>query len=722
MAAASRVGNSAVTPPHIRTLIGALSLIFAIAIALAVPAAYYTLGAEDSADALGFKARLSASRVEKFIFANDRLWRYQSVRIAELIAYPAGNGEPIRQRVTDMRDKVVLQESLDLLSPVQAVRIPIVTGGTTIGWLDAEVSLRPLVRRTAYVAAGSGALGFVAWLLVRLLAIRALDSTLSRLAMESTRFQAALNNMTQGLCLFDARNRLTVFNRRFTDMFGVPTEGQTSAELGALLAPLGPEREREPDDRVHDLPDGRVIQVVRRPVPQEGWVATFEDITERRRTQARLLHMAMHDALTGLPNRTMFHDRLGQAAPAVRRGHSLAVVCIDLDGFTAVNDTLGLPVGDELLRQVANRLRENTRETDLVARLGGDEFAILQTDAEQPVQAMAFTDRLRAILRFPFDIAGQRIEIDACMGVMLASPDQLDPDELLRNADIALCRAQADGRGVCRFFEPAMDAEIRQRREMEADLRVALAEEQFEVFYQPLIDADSETLTGFEALIRWRHPVRGLVPPGAFIALTEATGLIKPIGAWVLTTACSEAARWPDRLKVAINLSPVQFESGVLAEDIACALATSGLAPHRLELEITESVLLRDTDATIGLLRRLHDLGVRISMDDFGTGYSSLSYLRRFPFDKIKIDRSFVQNLDGCKGSLEIVRAVVGLGKALGMDVLAEGVETEPQMRLLQVEGCDELQGYLFSKPRPAGDIPAMIAAFSPVLAAEAAD
>lgn len=530
-------------------------------------------------------------------------------------------------------------------------------------------------------------------------------------------FDAALNNMTQGLCLFDAQQRVVVHNRCFAQMFGVLAPGALAASLSAepclsgMFAVTDLLRHDGQDGGTHELPDGRVIQVSRQAIPHGGWVATYEDVTDRRRSQKQLSHMARHDALTGLPNRVLFREHMVRVLQRTRRGGNVAVLYLDLDGFKAVNDTLGHPAGDELLRLVAGRLRDNMREADLVARLGGDEFAIIQVDAEQPTEPAALADRLVQALRLPFEVVGQRIEIGTSIGVVLADRTASTPDELLRNADIALYRAKASGRGTWRFFEPGMDAEIQQRRLLEADLRHALTDEQFEVFYQPLIDARTQALTGFEALMRWRHPERGLVPPSEFIPLAEQIGLIKPMGAWILSRACTDAVEWPEHVKVAINLSSVQFNNGNLVQEVKQALATSGLAAHRLELEITESVLLQDSDATLGILHRLHALGVHIAMDDFGTGYSSLSYLRRFPFDKIKIDQSFVRNLAHEKGGIEIVRAVVGLGKALGMKVLAEGVETSEQRDMLQIEGCDELQGYLFSKPRPVQDVQGMITA-----------
>ena len=531
-------------------------------------------------------------------------------------------------------------------------------------------------------------------------------------ARQSARFQAALDNMTQGLCLFDTERRLVVHNRRYADMFGLSNPAAGPAGLlpgldvaGTFVAADATQR----GESTHKLPDDRVIQVSQEAIAGQGWVATYEDVTERRRSQQQLWHMARHDALTGLPNRVMFREHLDGVLAGTAHDPCVALLYLDLDGFKAVNDTLGHPVGDELLQAVARRLRENTREDDMVARLGGDEFAITQADARQLGEVELTSQRLVAALRMPFEIQGRWIEIGASIGVVLADGKSSSPDELLRNADIALYRAKAEGRGTWRFFHREMDQEIQCRRQMESDLRRAVADEQFEVHYQPLIDAHTRVLKGFEALMRWRHPERGMVPPADFIPLAEEIGLIKVMGLWILNRACADAARWPEHIKVAVNLSPIQFVGGHLAHEVEMALAASGLGASRLELEITESVLLQQNNTTLGVLHRLRDMGVRISMDDFGTGYSSLSYLRRFPFHKIKIDQSFIRNLSVEDGSVEIVRAVVSLGKALGMEVLAEGVETTRQLDILQVEGCDELQGYLFSKPRPLAEVPSII-------------
>jgi diguanylate cyclase (GGDEF)-like protein len=443
-----------------------------------------------------------------------------------------------------------------------------------------------------------------------------------------------------------------------------------------------------------------------------GSVLILTDIAERREAEARIRHMAHHDALTDLPNRVFFRDRLAQAlARARREGEAVAVLCLDLDRFKEVNDTLGHAAGDQLLEAVADRLRADVREADTIARLGGDEFAVVQTALTQPGGADALSRRIVEALSRPFDLGGNVLaSVGASVGVALYPADGEDPDRLLRRADLALYRAKADGRGTHRFFEEQMDAQLRARAALERDLRGALAEERFELNYQPQVDLATGRLAGAEALLRWRHPERGMVPPAEFIPLAEETGLIVPIGEWVLATACREACGWPAPLRVAVNLSPVQFRQPGLAELVVRTLRCTGLDPTRLELEITEGVLLRDTDATVGALEALRALGVRIAMDDFGTGYSSLSYLRRFPFDKIKIDRSFVADLGRSGDAAEIVRAVIHLGRGLGMRANAEGVETAEQATLLRVAGCGEGQGYYFGRPVPAHEFAALVA------------
>ena len=463
---------------------------------------------------------------------------------------------------------------------------------------------------------------------------------------------------------------------------------------------------------------GETSSYGRLPVEGSGELATLaktfnrliDTLEAKQRLEAQLVHMAHHDGLTSLPNRVLFREKLQLELARVRRGEKLAVLCLDLDQFKSVNDTLGHPVGDALLQAVADRMRDCVREVDTVARLGGDEFAIIQVGLSEPDAAIVVAERLIRAMSEPFDISGHHVVIGTSIGIAFAPDDAEDSELIIKSADLALYRAKTDGRGVFRFFEPEMDARMQARRILELDLRRALIQCEFELYYQPLVNLQSNKVSGFEALLRWNHPEHGLIPPSSFIPIAEEIGLIVPIGEWVVGRACAEAATWPEELKVAVNLSPAQFKSKGLVLAVTSALARSGLGPHRLELEITETVLLLESEATLATLHQLRELGVKISMDDFGTGYSSLSYLRSFPFDKIKIDRSFVQDVaEQSSGSQAIVKAVSGLGKNLGMTTTAEGVETAEQLSWLRLEGCSEVQGYLFSRPMPASDVRSMI-------------
>lgn len=429
-----------------------------------------------------------------------------------------------------------------------------------------------------------------------------------------------------------------------------------------------------------------------------------------RRGVAQIARLAHYDPLTDLPNRVLFQKSLVEAlARRARKDDQLAVHFIDLDRFKTVNDTLGHPLGDALLREAAERLRRCVREGDTVARLGGDEFAVVQTGLSDMSGATRLAARIVTTMAAPFDLAGHQVVIGASVGVAASPSDGEDADELLKKADMALYRAKGDGRGAFHFFERAMDEQLQARRALELDLRRALQDGEFQLFYQPLYHLDDERVTGCEALLRWLHPERGMVSPADFIPLAEEIGLIVPLGDWVLRNACAEAARWPDHVRLAVNLSPAQFRDRGLVATVVSALAASGLPAHRLELEITESVLLQDSAANMTMLHDLKALGVRISMDDFGTGYSSLSYLRSFPFDKIKIDQTFVRDILHDSDALAIIKAVLDLGASMGVVTTAEGVETQAQLDALRGQGCAEIQGYFISRPAPAADIAKML-------------
>jgi diguanylate cyclase (GGDEF)-like protein len=548
------------------------------------------------------------------------------------------------------------------------------------------------------------------------------------LSQKSQHLDTAINNMTQGLLLFDATGRLVICNQRYLDMFALsPDIVKPGCELHELIRHrketgtfvgdvdsycqkfLDPKGE-EAQDTVISIPDGRLIHLIYKRSPDGGWATTLEDITERRRVEARIERLAHYDALTNLPNRTLF-QRHAEELLMHTSSVDFAILYIDIDEFKRINDSLGHLIGDEFLRGVSARLVESIGSEDFVARLGGDEFAIVQHNVYSEDDVNELIARIYAALRTSFDCRGHSLSADASIGVALAPRHGSDLHGLLKSADLAMYAAKAAGRRTHRFFEPSMETEANQRRAMEIDLRTAIAEGGFEIHYQPLVDLDSNAVTGCEALLRWRHPRRGMVSPAEFIPIAEETGLIEEVGDWVLRTACAEAANWPDHVRVAVNVSPVQFRSQTLSLKVAAALAETRFDPRRLELEITEAVLIADDDAALVALNQLRELGVRIALDDFGTGYSSLSYLQRFPFDKIKIDRSFVKELTGGAGSSSIIKAVVSIAADRNMVTTAEGVETEEQRAAVHALGCTQMQGYLFSPPRQAHEVRALMAA-----------
>ncbi|MBR0958638.1 EAL domain-containing protein [Bradyrhizobium japonicum] len=557
-----------------------------------------------------------------------------------------------------------------------------------------------------------------------------LEGSQNELREQKLRLDTAINYMVEGLCMFDADKRLVVCNERYARLYqlppellrtgtshtdiirhrivkgilkGDPSEGAAERFISKLAAlPFD-----AVSSRIDEFADGRLICVTRQPMAGGGWVATHLDVTEQRRSEAKIIHMAQHDALTDLPNRVLLRERMEHAIAVTRNGGlDLAVLMLDLDRFKEVNDTLGHPAGDALLRAVAARLRECVTETALIARLGGDEFAVIDYVTSPAVEAAALAENIRKALCEPFDLGDHRVTVGTSIGIAIAPRDGNDSDVILKSADLALYSAKSDGRGAFRFFEPELDQLMHARRNLEREMRDALAGRQFELHYQPFVSAATGKTSGFEALLRWHHPQRGLVLPGEFIPLAEETGLIVPLGEWVLRTACAEAAKWPSHVRIAINLSPAQFRSKELVPVIVGALASSGVAPHRLELEVTETVIMHDSEAVFTVLAQLRELGVRIALDDFGTGYSSLSFLQRFPFDKIKIDRSFVDELSSARAEANhLARAVVRFAVSLGKTTTAEGVETKEQLDILREEGCVETQGYYFSRPMPASDI-----------------
>jgi diguanylate cyclase (GGDEF)-like protein/PAS domain S-box-containing protein len=433
-------------------------------------------------------------------------------------------------------------------------------------------------------------------------------------------------------------------------------------------------------------------------------VNVVDDVTERRIANDKIAHLAHYDALTDLPNRVLFREQIERELLNAIRGEQFALLYIDIDEFKGINDSLGHHVGDELLKAVAARIRSCIKPTDLIARLGGDEFAVIQTAVGDRADVVEFVTRIHDAIRQPYECLGHHLSTDASIGIALAPQDGTELDQLIKSADLAMYGAKAEGRRTHRFFEPAMDARAKARLTMEQDLRQAMIDGGFEIHYQPLVDLASNEVSGCEALLRWRHPERGMVSPAEFIPLAEDTGLINELGDWVMQTACAEAAAWPSQVRLAVNVSPVQLKSPTLALRITGALAASGLSPDRLEIEITEAVLIHDDETALAILHQLRAIGVRIALDDFGTGFSSLSYLKRFPFDKIKIDRCFVSDIE-VDGSAAIVQAVVNIAASRNMTTTAEGVETEAQREVLRKLGCTQMQGYLFSRPKPASEI-----------------
>jgi diguanylate cyclase (GGDEF)-like protein/PAS domain S-box-containing protein len=681
-----------------------------------------------------------------------------------------------------------------------------------------------------------------------------------KLSAQYLRLDGAINNMIQGLCMFDAQNRLLVWNERYRAMYNIDPRhiwrdctirDLLDARIAAGTFPLDPGRYDAhlraalKDGKTFtlniELDDGRVIAVVNQPIKGGGWVATHEDITERKRaerelehtrsfldtivenvpspiivkdaetlrylllnraaerflgvdrdkmlgkraievvsqpsaeqieaedrklvesgkilyvdehavttpgngtrivTSTRLLvngadgkpqylisvirdltdrkrreqriaHMAHHDSLTDLPNRVAFNECITATIElAAASGESFAVLCIDLDRFKAVNDVFGHSTGDALLKEVARRL-ESICEGAFLARVGGDEFTVITPTGPQPATAEMLAERLCAALEGDVEINGNPMQVDLTIGVGIYPQDGADATALVANANAALFRAKAEARGSIRFFEVSMDQQLREKRALQHDLRKAIQREELDLHYQPQAHIDGE-ITGFEALVRWHHPRLGLIVPGTFIPLAEETGIIVALGEWILRTACREAASWPRPLSIAINLSPVQFQRGDLAKFVHEILLETGLPPSRLELEITEGVLIGDFSGTVSTLRRLKNLGVRIAMDDFGTGYSSLSYLQSFPFDKIKIDQAFVANLSHSQQAVTIIRAVIALGRGLDLPVVAEGVETEEQLKFLAGEHCNEIQGYFVGRPGPIADYTEVVGRASP--------
>ena len=590
-----------------------------------------------------------------------------------------------------------------------------------------DTALAGWLQRSATIALGSALLLLCSiYLLIAVTRqVRYMSASKASLMQKSQQLDAALNNMSQGLCMFDSRQQLVVCNKQYAAMYnfttdqlkvGTPVRDILEAREAFVICPSS---EEYIADRLHKvssgnsfctvdkLLDGRTICITHQGMENGGWVAIHQDITSQKRIEAELAHMARYDALTGLANRTLFLEKVNEALARMRRfGEQFSVLMIDLDQFKAVNDSLGHAIGDSLLTTMADRLRKIVRDVDCVARLGGDEFAIIQAgDPDRRGGAIVLANRILEKITEPYDLDGRKVVIGTSIGITLAPDDADDADALIRNADLALYKAKSEGRNRYRFFEASMEMAARERRELEEDMQRAMAQGEFVLHYQTIIDVGKRVCDGAEALVRWRHPERGLIPPDQFIALAEESGLIVPLGAWILRRACADAAEWPPHLKVAVNLSPVQFKQNDLLGTLKSALDESGLDPSRLELEITETILIDKNEENLAVLHDLKRLGVSIVLDDFGIGYSSMRYLQMFPFDKIKVDKSFIQNMTSHSDSAAIVCAIVGLGRSLDIETTAEGVETVEQLTFLRVAGCQLAQGFLFGRPVPVSQL-----------------
>jgi diguanylate cyclase (GGDEF)-like protein len=572
-----------------------------------------------------------------------------------------------------------------------------------------------------------------------LLVLAALEQLLradAKARQKADQLKLTLEYMNQGIMLVTNDQQIPIINRQCGELLNLPVEFIENPPRFDQLAECATPAGKLTDASVRILaefvpgelgvcertmPNGSVIEVRRGSLPDGGFVQTFTDVTKRSHAEADAVRLSSEDPLTGLPNRRVFRSLLDQisrrqtsAAVDAPQTMEFGVLFLDLDRFKGINDTLGHQVGDLLLQEIAQRLKSSLGPTEGLARLGGDEFAVVVPTVASRLALEALAKSLIAAVQQPFDVGGHLIRSGISIGIAVGPCDGENCDDLLIAADLALYAVKAEGRGSCKFYHAAMNRELKERRQLEIDLRDAIEQNRLELYYQPILNLRGNVITGFEALARWRHPVNGMVPPAMFIPVAEDTGLIQPLGEWALREACRSAALWPRHLNIAVNLSPVQFSAPNLSEIVRDILVETGLEPHRLELEITEGVFMANNESTLATLRRLKQLGARISLDDFGTGYSSLSYLRSFPFDKIKVDRSFVSDLAEGTVHVVIVQAVVSIARALGMMTLAEGIETAGQHEFLAALECDEGQGYLFSPPIPIEKVPELIAKWSP--------
>lgn len=717
-----------------RQLIARLGLAITCLTALVPPIGYATINLHQLEQRALEQAAVGARHIEAQLLPKRGIPDGLQQVAVNVVHATSGNNAPVSASWVTDKDGVVLTfMGSHTLWPEVRAQSAIRSDGL-VGYFNAAISSRELFIGTASVATAFLLLALAAHYCFTRLPLAALDRALrlvekkqealiahqTQVETQNMRFQAALNNMSQALCMFDKDQRLIMCNDRYAQMYnltpehvrvgttlqqiveariknGIFAEGDPESYLRERIAPV-----QQASYKIQQLSDGRSIAISRSPMRDGGWVTTHEDITAQREKEDRIAYLAKHDMLTGLPNRVLFKERLEASFKHLKDGHQLAIMCFDLDRFKAVNDSLGHSVGDELLKSVATRVRECLRERDVAARIGGDEFSIIQYGANQPEDAIAVASRLVDVLGEPYMLGDHHVSIGASVGISFAPNDGTEPELVLRNADLALYRAKQEGKGQFRLFEPAMDKKMRDRREIEIDLRRAFDQREFELYYQPFVRLSDDRICGFEALMRWFSPNRGAISPAEFIPIAEEMGLIEALGEWALREACREAARWPSTIRIAVNISARQLMSSKLCGIVVSALEESGLCADRLELEVTESVLMKESSNAIEALRQIRNLGVRISMDDFGTGYSSLSHLKQFPFDRIKLDRSFVSEIGESGDAAAIVRAVANLGQSLRMLTTAEGIETTDQLDRVRAEGYTEVQGYLISRPVPA--------------------
>jgi diguanylate cyclase (GGDEF)-like protein len=727
-----------------RRLISRLGIITTCITVFLPPLAFALLGLYDLKSDAAEQAAIGARHFEMQMTMDRSSDSFQHISNSVVHITTDANSDVIASWLTDKNGLITTFHGVPVQWPEIWGSVPVHTAAFD-GQFHVALSTRRVFVATSYVSLAFLLLGIAAYYCFRRLPLATLDDALEQLQskqgellsqkqkveVQNLRFDTALNNMSQGLSMFDGQRRLVVCNARYTQMYDIPAElTAVGTPLSAILenrfarngrdGPYPQEYVRDLAEliaanrvatRVLELKDGRVYVLRHQPMPGGGWVAMHEDVTEQRRIEARVAHLANHDTLTDLPNRRHLRERLSQELDESQGSATVAVLSLDVDRFKDINDSLGHAGGDEILKTVGQRLRDCVRGSDLVARLSGDEFAILQIGAEQPIAATALATRVLAAVSAPYICDGQPVTLGASIGIAVSPADGRSTDELIKNADLARHLAKEEERGTYRFFEPATDAHMQARRRLQLDLHTALGNGEFELNYQPIVNLERDEISGMEALLRWNHPKHGRVSPAEFVPLAEENAQIVPIGEWALRQACADAVSWPEHVKVAVNLSAVQFRNRNLVETVFSALAASGLPPHRLELEVTESVLLQNNEQTLVTLHQLRALGVRIAMDDFGTGYSSLSYLRSFPFDKIKIDRCFVADIaDAGTDSHAILRAVASLGISLGIATTAEGVETKEQVERVRQEGCTEMQGFYFSPPRPIDEIRKMLA------------